>query len=266
MKKTIIAHYFNEEFLLPFWLNWHKQFFDFGILIDYHSNDQSNNIIHQICPSWKIIKPKYNNGFHARDLDREVVDAEKSCEGWKLCLNVTEFVFHDNFSNYLDSQPEKVMGIWLPVISMVDKAENRDKVLDERPLVLQRTTGQFGCGSVRNTSFGRLIHKAEHGHYNGWGRHASDLPNIISPGDAYHLWFGFSPWNERFIKRKAQIRDKIIDDDMKTITAGTHMMTRDQLESTFMGHQGSANDLLANTTYKKIYDRIQEKYKNNLPN
>ncbi len=253
---------FNEEFLLPFWLKWHRNFFTRGIIIDYNSTDNSNAIIRELCPSWEIIKPKYNDGFHARDLDREVVDAEKGVKGWKVCLNVTEFVFHDDFDNYLDSQPETVKGIWLPVIAMVDRIDNRDKEIDNnKPLVLQNPTGQFGCGNVRNTANGRLVHRAEHGNYVGWGRHASSLPGVISPGDAYHLWFGWSPWNKQIIKRKAQIRDKIIDDDMKIMAAGTHMMTVEQLESTFLNFQGSSNNLMNNPKFKEIYEKIEKRYK-----
>lgn len=263
MKKTLITYFFNEEYLLPFFLKWHRQFFTDGIFINYGSTDNSVDIIRTLCPAWQIITPKYNDGFHARDLDREVVDAEKSVkEGWKLCLNVTEFVFHDDFGNYMDTQPQNINGVWLPVIAMVDRVENRDKELDDRPLVLQRPTGQFGCGSVRNTANGRLIHKAEHGNYVGYGRHSSSLNDIISPGDAYHLWFGWSPWNKQIIQRKAQIRDKIIDEDMKTMAAGTHMLTRDQLETRFLEFQGSSNTLMDNPKFKGIYEKIDKKYKN----
>lgn len=247
---------------MPFFLNWHKQIFTDGIFINYGSTDNSVDIIRTLCPTWQIINPEYNNGFHARDLDREVVDAEKSVEGWKICLNVTEFVFHDDFANYLDSQPENVNGIWLPPIAMVDRMDQRDKELDDRPLVLQRPTGQFGCGNVRYTANGRLVHRAEHGSYVGWGRHASDLGNVISPGDAYHLWFGWSPWNKQIIKRKAQIRDKIIDEDMKVMAAGTHMMTVPELETRFLEFQGSSNTLLDNPKFREIYERIDKKYKN----
>lgn len=261
-KMTLICYYFNEIYLLKYWLLWHRQWFD-GIMINYNSDDGSTELIQKLCPSWKIVKPKYNDGFHARDLDREVVDAEKSVkEGWKLCLNVTEFVFHDDFGNYMDSQPQNINGIWLSPIAMVDRADQRDTELDDRPLVLQRPTGQFGCGNVRYTANGRLIHRAEHGNWVGWGRHASSLPNIISPGDAYHLWFGWSPWNKQIIKRKAQIRDKIIDDDMKVMAAGTHMMTVDQLENTFTQFQGSSNTLMDNPKFKEIYEKIEKKYKN----
>ena len=267
MKKTLICHYYNEQFLLPHYCRWHREMFDHIVFIDYDSTDLSNDIIRELCPSYEIIKPQFNDGFHARDLDREVVEAEKRCEGWKLCLNVTEFVFHDDFANYLDGQPETVKGIWLPVISMVDKVENKDKELDpDKPLVLQRTTGQFGCGNVRNTANGRLVHRAEHGCYVGWGRHASSLGGVISPGDVYHLWFGWSPWNEEFIKRKDQIKYKIQDDDMKIMAMGSHMLNRQGLENRFLEYQGAASPLMGNEKYQAIYKKIEKKYNDGLLN
>lgn len=262
MKKTIICHFFNEEFLLPYFLKWHKNFFTDGIFINYGSTDNSCDIIRELCPSYEIVKPKYNNGFHARDLDREVVDAEKSCEGWKLCMNVTEFVFHDDFGKYLDSQPETVKGIWLPVISMVEneRVERNIPIVDDKHLVLQRTHGQFGHGVVRNTCNGRLVHRSDHGHYVGYGRHSSSLSGVISPGDAYHLWFGWSPWTEQFIKRKDQIKGKITDEDMKAMALGTHMQSREDMISTYGQYQRYSSDLMNVLIYKQIYDRIKNKY------
>ena len=51
MKSTIIAHFFNEEYLLPWWLNHHKKIFDYGILFDYssaHKVSDCSNFIHSV--------------------------------------------------------------------------------------------------------------------------------------------------------------------------------------------------------------------------
>ena len=55
MTKTVLTHFYNEEYLLPWWLSHHKKIFDHGILIDYHSTDRSREIIKAICPTWEII-------------------------------------------------------------------------------------------------------------------------------------------------------------------------------------------------------------------
>ena len=91
MKKTLISHFYNEEYLLPMWLNHHKQFFDDGIMIDYNSTDRSCEIIKEICPNWKIVTTR-NEWFSAEDIDNEVMDYENGVEGWRIALNTTEFL------------------------------------------------------------------------------------------------------------------------------------------------------------------------------
>ena len=43
--KSIISHFYNEEYLLPWWLNHHKKYFDYGLMIDYNSPDISVEVI-----------------------------------------------------------------------------------------------------------------------------------------------------------------------------------------------------------------------------
>ena len=76
MKKTIVSHFYNEEYLLPWWLSHHKNHFDYGIMIDYNSTDKSKEIIEEICPHWKIVKTK-NEYFDSDIIDREVEEYEK---------------------------------------------------------------------------------------------------------------------------------------------------------------------------------------------
>ncbi len=56
MYKTIISHFYNEEYLLPWWLEHHKKYFNHGIMINYASTDNSVSIIKQICPDWTAIE------------------------------------------------------------------------------------------------------------------------------------------------------------------------------------------------------------------
>jgi hypothetical protein len=46
INSTVIIHIYNEEYLLPFWLNHHKNIFNHGIIID-----NSINICKEICPT-----------------------------------------------------------------------------------------------------------------------------------------------------------------------------------------------------------------------
>ena len=89
MKKTLLCHFYNEEYMLPWFLNHHKQIFDHGVMIDYHSTDRSVEIIRELCPTWDIVTSR-NPNFQADTIDTEVNDIEAGIEGWKICLNVTE--------------------------------------------------------------------------------------------------------------------------------------------------------------------------------
>ena len=92
--KTIISHFYNEEYLLPWWLNHHKKYFDYGLMINYASTDRSVEIINKICPDWKVVD-SVNKEFAAKDCDEEVEHYEKRISGWKICLNITEFLVGD---------------------------------------------------------------------------------------------------------------------------------------------------------------------------
>ena len=95
---TLISHIFNEEYLLPFWLEYHKNIFEHGIIIDYYSTDRSIEIIRKYCPTWEIITTRNINkdgspNFKAEDVDLEVMDIESRISGFRICLNTTEFLF-----------------------------------------------------------------------------------------------------------------------------------------------------------------------------
>ena len=94
MKATVICHVFNEEYMLPFWLEHHRRIFDHGIIIDYHSTDATVAIVQRICPEWTV-RTSRNARFDAAETDREVMDveAELPAGSIKVALNVTEFVF-----------------------------------------------------------------------------------------------------------------------------------------------------------------------------
>ena len=96
---TVISHIYNEEYLLPYWLEHHSNFFKNGIIIDYMSTDNSLDIIRKKCPHWKIITTKNiidnKPNFEASKIDNEVQEIEKTINGYKICLNTTEFLFFD---------------------------------------------------------------------------------------------------------------------------------------------------------------------------
>jgi hypothetical protein len=105
MSKTIITHFYNEEYLLPRWLEHHRKFFNHGILIDYQSTDRSVEICREICPTWSVVRSK-NREFDANACDREIMDYEKQIKGWRIALTVTEFLVGDVLNLMSESLPD----------------------------------------------------------------------------------------------------------------------------------------------------------------
>ena len=93
---TVISNVFNEEYMLPCWLEYHKNVFDYGIIIDWDSTDKSREIIKKICPHWEIRRTTnlVNDKpfFETFAADKEIMEIEKSISGYKIFLNVTEWL------------------------------------------------------------------------------------------------------------------------------------------------------------------------------
>jgi len=115
--KTIITHFYNEEYLLPWWLEHHKKYFDFGVLIDYDSTDRSVEICKEICPTWQVVK-SVNKEFGAWQIDAEVMAYERQFGGWRIALNVTEFLV-GNVNELMHDRDEATQYL-IPSISFFD--------------------------------------------------------------------------------------------------------------------------------------------------
>lgn len=254
IKTTVIMHFYNEEYLLPYWLNHHKNMFDHGILINYNSDDKSVNIIQNIVPNWTLVNTT-NPNFDLRECDKEVMDIEKTIKGWKIALNVTEFLCCDNLHHLVEKYEDKNNSISFFCIPMVESKQfESDAPLDiYQPLVKQRT---FGLNKLFRKS--RFIHCAPHGQY-GTGRHDSHItPNISVPlYEATVLWYGFSPFNETILTRKLQIQNKMTAFDKEKGNGREHITTREKLIEQFDEFQNQLINLKEYTEtshfFKKTY-------------
>lgn len=234
-KFTVISHFYNEEYLLPHWLNHHKKIFDHGILIDYDSTDNSVSIIKEICPTWTIVKSK-NEYFESRAIDREVMEYEVHIDGFKICLNTTEFVL-GNFSSLRDVKD--ITKIKIPQFCMVDPDYMEGKAI-EKDLIKERTFGTHY--NVYDPRLCRLLHNDVHGRYDtdASAPHGRHFPNP-NTNDFIILWYGFSPWTDELIKRRLQIATRIPDSDKPV--AVTHFYNKNELYSWFKDWQRSTTDL-----------------------
>lgn len=206
MKKTILCHFYNEEYMLPWFLNHHKQIFDHGVMIDYHSTDRSREIIKELCPTWDIVTSR-NLNFQADQIDTEVEELESSIKGWKICLNVTELMIGDY--SILDDNPGQYL---LPSLFIVDC--NRDqKVTHNLPLYKQKFDG-FAFDTQQNflERRARSIHNIPV-HYP-----SQSTVECMAPGRHFNrantdklviFYYGWCPFDERGIARKLQIQTQI---------------------------------------------------------
>jgi hypothetical protein len=241
MKKTILSHIYNEEYLLPYWLKHHKKYFDHGIIIDYNSTDRSIEIIKEICPTWEIHTTK-NQYFYAPDVEPEIVEYEKNIEGFRMVLNTTEFLF-GNYEklNYLNENKQYFVRSHI----MVDSPDNLYKDINKN-LFKERQYGihgfkEFDYGNERCDRACRSLHNylIDYTHVSGPGRHFRTSKENWSK-DFFILWYGFSPWNENIIKRKLQIQTK---HHPSGDWSGGHNLSREQLDAKFLWFLDNSEDL-----------------------
>jgi hypothetical protein len=221
-KVTVVIHIYNEEYLLPFWLEHHRNMFDHGIIIDYRSTDNSINICRKMCPTWEIVTTR-NANFGAHSVDAEVMDIETRIQGAKIALNVTEFIFCDKpLSNYFDDSVGLRSYAVTAVSPYCQDEEINPRNLDEllTNLFDDRVRYQKDRGS-------RYLHNYPHGNYIV-GRHVSrnpthDINTILI------VWFGFFPMNKRLLQRKMQIRDQIPHGDRVAGLGFHHLFEADRV-------------------------------------
>jgi len=205
MKRTVVCHFFNEEYLLPWWLEHHKKYFDHGVMINYGSWDRSVEIIREICPGWEIVDSR-NEYFTAQLVDAEVQHYELQHDGWRVCLNVTEFLVGDY--RLLDT-----VDYNLQVRQVLFVDEDRSVLpTHDRPLWEQKFHGfDFDIASTNAAEFNRharLIHRDDpNGHQHSYpcGRHF-EYYNTDQLAVFYYAW---CPWNIRMKMRRMQTGAKV---------------------------------------------------------
>ncbi len=250
--RTVITHFFNEAYLLPWWLEHHVKMFDHGILIDHGSTDESADICRQLAPHWRLVKSRLVE-FDAWLTDFEVMNYEIELSGWKIALNTTEFLVANpglgDLERYLQSAGRS--GIAASGLTMVDKAPSQLPQPD-LPLVRQKPwavdDNRFGrwrwlrqmLGHPKTPQRNRFYHSLPTGMYPP-GRHRSfhrdwqvRTPNLMV------LHYGYAPWNDHFIGRKIQIADKIPASDKRHGMGFQHLRNRAQLQKAFDRFDGLA--------------------------
>lgn len=250
---SVVTHFFNEELLLPDWINHHKEIFDHGILINHNSTDNSVDIVKQLLPEGWLLVDTQLPDFDAVANDQEVMYWESTLpkDEWKLALNTTEFVFCPNLKDKLDGwqqQHPDALAFGSRAVCLVDK----DPTPIESPIFKNRTSGfinyEPGVPVVRRW---RYIHKAIHGHYEV-GRHGVGLPNVCLP-EFLHLHFLYSPWPE-CKPRKLQIQTRIPEHNKRGGLGFEHLVNEEVLDARREDTLKLCSNLLDNSLFKEAYE------------
>ncbi len=234
---TVICHFFNEEYLLPWWLKHHRSIFKNGIMINYGSTDQSVKIIKDLCPNWVVVN-SMNGEFHSSSIDREVELYERRVEGYRIVLNVTEFLV-GNFSKLSDTNP---LNYYCPTVVCVATEEEEGLYPNE------------DVGLIRQVSKGTLSYfLSKKNILNDGSRLLHCNKNITYPVGR-HYWFEgcedflvfrlkYFPWNDKFIKRKTQIAGKQSKLDVAMGLGFQHQFSLDELTKDLKEHQRNSIDI-----------------------
>ena len=203
MKKTVTLHFYNEEFLLPWWLEHHKKIFDHGILINYSSTDRSIEICNQLCPTWEVINSA-NSDFSVESLDTELTKIESTVDGWRCSLSVSEFLV-GRISRLNDTPNNQLI---VPTVTFMDF--NPGGYLNEgKPLWHQLTQGVLP--SIHPTfRRPRSVHN-KIVDYPKWGRHWD--PSLINVNDLFIFHFGNCISTPELLARRLQIQHRIPEKD-----------------------------------------------------
>ncbi len=175
---------------MPWWLKWHKDIFDYGVLVDYFSTDKSREIIRKICPDWEVRETK-NENWDPITNDREFMEIEREFDGYKMVLTTTEFLV--GTPNLEDR------CIAVPIKRMVDTAPKSVPEPD-RPLIEQKKDGYM---ARRNRH--RFLHNYPDGDYLGAGRHKTGH-NAVPTKDLEVWKYMYCPWTEEFVNRRLQMK------------------------------------------------------------
>ena len=274
--RTLFSHFRNEEYLLPFWLRHHREIFDHGVLIDYHSTDSSCAIIRELVPDWEIVTTSLGD-FDPILLDLEVMVQERRFEGWKMCLTTTEFLCAASLEVVEERVEEgDFVGAHGRGVIMVDPEQSGLPLDPTKPLVAQRTVGYFEDekswgGFLRRRGINilepayraknptllrvrprlfkkrtvlmersRIYHRGQHGAYLP-GRHRSYWAGALTtPRDDFLiLYYCFSPNTPQMRQRAAGIGGQFSPSNRRLVGEQDYHLTRAQ-DPTLLDKQRNA--------------------------
>ena len=262
---TVITHFYNEEYMLPWWINHHKKLFDHGIMINYASTDRSLEICKELCPpSWKIVDST-NSSFSASSCDQEVQEYEKTISGFKMALTIGEFLLTpmrlDQMNEIIGSQNYnylKTNGICMVDTNPYDLPTHDKSLIEQKHygMIDNYTANEMNVGIVQNSYnklYSRHYHNQPYGNYSP-GRHIIHDSNIIERNDIFTLKYKYCPWNEYTFKRMKQFGSRIPESDIKNRWGIHFLLSQEEHDTEYEYLKNQAHNLTENVTFKTAFD------------
>jgi Glycosyl transferase family 2 len=255
--RVVVSHFFNEAYLLPWWLRHHREVFDHGVLIDRHSTDESADICRELVPSWEVVRSETAQ-FAAIMCDFEVMKHEaRFPDAWKIALTATEFLVARRLlemEQFVKSRD--LIAVRVPRAIMVDTEP--DRAPDPNvPLTEQKYCGiwelefDFQAAALVNPppTSSRLYHRYMIGAY-APGRHVSHLPGQCEGNrEQAAIWrYTFSPWTDAFKARKLQINATRSDFDKAHRLGYQHEADLPELERHWAALRAASGPLFPRTS------------------
>ncbi len=243
MKKTVLTHFYNEEYLLPFWIDHHKKIFDHGILVNHRSTDRSVEIAKSMAPDWEIMDSRTVD-FDAPSCDTEMYELEgKLPKGeWRVTLNTTEFLFGElGVLKDIDYDAQYLMASYCMVDLHPENQPNHGKLLvEQKPYGVPPEKANDPHHPAHAVAFRRFrsIHNCQVPYQ--VGRHflhgTPELP-------LWTLWYNNSPWNEPMKQRKLQIKTQIPEHNKSLGWGFQHLYPIEKMEEDYNAMKEHAEDL-----------------------
>ena len=237
MNLTLISHFYNEEVLMPSWLEHHLPLFDRLILVDHQSTDSSRDVIKSLAPD-AIVIPSRLTEFDAWQNDLEIMEVEKTYyKGPQITcvLNTTEFICAIDFAQTMNAHVinDHLADAWgVGSIILVDKEG-----------VPSGTWGFKDPGHIRRK---RYFHCSDNGQYH-LGRHGTNLP-AQDVDDVHILYKAFSPWPD-IRARKLQVQTRIPIANKQSGLGFEHLVTSEQLDQKYQEYLAMSGDLTLLTEF-----------------
>lgn len=214
--------------------------------------DHTAEIVKSICPTWETRNSR-NEWFISDQVDIEVMEIETQFVGWKMALNVTEFLLppNGNLRSYVDKLQNCVRT---KGVILVDNNK-----VNNKPLVEQCV---FGYMEEEPKERSRLLHCNKHGNY-VVGRHQT----ILKCEEDKSLFLAYAGWvsfDEIQKKRRLQVASRVPYSEFQEGKALVHYLPNGiiDLEEKFNKHLFKAYNLFNHAAYKK---NVEDFLKNYLP-